>query len=281
MASVSAEALHAALPLIVLALVALAIVGALVGQPWLRERRRSALRARPFPAAWRRILRDRVPLVARLPPDLQIRLRRHVLVFLAEKPFIGCQGQAITDEVRVTIAAHACLLLLGQERPGYYPRLRQVLVYPDAFVVQRERPVGAGLVQEQRRTMVGESWGEGQVILSWAEVAASAADPGDGRNVALHEFAHQIDQDKGAADGRPWRPGAARRRRWAAVMEAALQRLRQESSTVIDAYGATEPAELFAVVTEVFFERPRELAAEAPAVYAELAGLYGVDPTAW
>ena len=277
----SAEALHAALPLIVLALVALAIVGALVGQPWLRERRRSALRARPFPAAWRRILRDRVPLVARLPPDLQIRLRRHVLVFLAEKPFIGCQGQAITDEVRVTIAAHACLLLLGQERPGYYPRLRQVLVYPDAFVVQRERPVGAGLVQEQRRTMVGESWGEGQVILSWAEVAASAADPGDGRNVALHEFAHQIDQDKGAADGRPWRPGAARRRRWAAVMEAALQRLRQEPSTVIDAYGATEPAELFAVVTEVFFERPRELAAEAPAVYAELAGLYGVDPTAW
>ena len=277
----SAEALHAALPLIVLALVALAIVGALVGQPWLRERRRSALRARPFPAAWRRILRDRVPLVARLPPDLQIRLRRHVLVFLAEKPFIGCQGQAITDEVRVTIAAHACLLLLGQERPGYYPRLRQVLVYPDAFVVQRERPVGAGLVQEQRRTMVGESWGEGQVILSWAEVAASAADPGDGRNVALHEFAHQIDQDKGAADGRPWRPGAARRRRWAAVMEAALQRLRQEPSTVIDAYGATEPAELFAVVTEVFFERPRELAAEAPAVYSELAGLYGVDPTAW
>ena len=277
----SAEALHAALPLIVLALVALAIVGALVGQPWLRERRRSALRARPFPAAWRRILRDRVPLVARLPPDLQIRLRRHVLVFLAEKPFIGCQGQAITDEVRVTIAAHACLLLLGQERPGYYPRLRQVLVYPDAFVVQRERPVGAGLVQEQRRTMVGESWGEGQVILSWAEVAASAADPGDGRNVALHEFAHQIDQDKGAADGRPWRPEAARRRRWAAVMEAALQRLRQEPSTVIDAYGVTEPAELFAVVTEVFFERPRELAAEAPAVYAELAGLYGVDPTAW
>ena len=277
----SAEALHAALPLIVLALVALAIVGALVGQPWLRERRRSALRARPFPAAWRRILRDRVPLVARLPPDLQIRLRRHVLVFLAEKPFIGCQGQAITDEVRVTIAAHACLLLLGQERPGYYPRLRQVLVYPDAFVVQRERPVGAGLVQEQRRTMVGESWGEGQVILSWAEVAASAADPGDGRNVALHEFAHQIDQDKGAADGRPWRPEAARRRRWAAVMEAALQRLRQEPSTVIDAYGVTEPAELFAVVTEVFFERPRELAAEAPAVYSELAGLYGVDPTAW
>ena len=275
------SAFQAALPMIVLALVALAIVGALVGQPWLKERRRSLIRARPFPAAWRRIMRNRVPLAARLPSDLQIRLRRHILVFLAEKPFIGCQGQAITDEVRVTIAAHACLLLLGQERPDYYPRLRQILVYPDAFVVNRERPVGAGLVQEQRRTMVGESWGVGQVILSWAEVTTSATDPADGRNVAIHEFAHQIDQDKGAADGRPWRPGAARRRNWAAVMDAALQRLRQEPSTVIDAYGATEPAEFFAVVTEVFFERPRELAAEAPAVYSELAGLYGVDPTAW
>jgi Mlc titration factor MtfA (ptsG expression regulator) len=197
----SADAVTAALPMLVLALVALAIVGSLVGQPWLKERRRAQIRARPFPAAWRRILRQRAPIVARLPSDLQIRLRRHIQAFLAEKPFIGCQGQAITDEVRVTVAAHACLLLLGQKRPDYYPRLSQVLVYPDAFVVNREQPVGAGLMQEQRRTMVGESWGVGQVILSWAEVKAGAVDPTDGRNVALHEFAHQIDQDKGVADG--------------------------------------------------------------------------------
>ncbi len=277
----SADASYSALPLIILTLVALGIVGALVGQPWLTERRRARIRARPFPAAWRRILRHRVPIVARLPPDLQIRLRRHMQVFLAEKPFIGCNGQAITDEVRVTVAAHACLLLLGDERPDYYPRLRQVLVYPDAFVVSRERPVGAGLLQEQRRTMVGESWGEGQVILSWAEVTAGAADPSDGHNVALHEFAHQIDQDKGAADGRPWRPSAAKRRRWSAVMDEAFTRLRAEPSTVIDPYGASEPAEFFAVVTEVFFERPLELAAEVPNVYAELAGLYGLNPIGW
>jgi Mlc titration factor MtfA (ptsG expression regulator) len=277
----SAAAIYSALPLIILVLVALGIVGGLLGQPWLKERRRAQIRARPFPAAWRRIVRRRVPIVARLPSDLQIRLRRHMQVFLAEKSFIGCNGQAITDEVRVTVAAHACLLLLGHERPDYYPRLRQVLVYPDAFVVNREHPVGAGLLQEQRRTMVGESWGVGQVILSWAEVTASAADPTDGRNVALHEFAHQIDQDKGAADGRPWRPSAAKRRRWAAVMDAALQRLRQEPSTVIDAYGASEPAEFFAVVTEAFFERPLALAAQAPEVYAELAGLYGVNPKGW
>jgi len=277
----TAEVVYAALPIVLLAIVALLTVTALVAQPWLKERRREQLRARPFPAAWRRILRQRVPVVARLPSDLQRRLKGHVHVFLAEKPFIGCQGQAITNEVRITVAAQACLLLLGHERPDCYPRLRQVLVYPDAFVVNRERPLGAGLMQEQRRTMTGESWTQGQVILSWAEVVAGAADPSDGRNVTLHEFAHQIDQDTGVADGRPWRPSSAKRQRWSTVMDEAFERLRNAPSAVIDGYGASEPAEFFAVVTEVFFERPQDLAAEAPDVYGELAALYRVNPIAW
>jgi Mlc titration factor MtfA (ptsG expression regulator) len=256
-------------------------VGALIAQPWWTERRRARLRAMPFPSAWRRILRRRVPLVARLPAELQLRLKGHIQVFIAEKPFIGCQGQRIGDEVRVTIAAQACLLLLGHERPDCYPRLRQILVYPGAFVVDREKPLGAGLVQEQRQTLAGESWGQGQVILGWAEVVAGAADPTDGRNVGLHEFAHQIDQDTGVADGRPWRPSAAKRRRWARVMAEAFARLRNEPSTLIDAYGASDPAEFFAVVTELFFERPRELEAEAPAVYGELAELYRLNPAQW
>jgi Mlc titration factor MtfA (ptsG expression regulator) len=119
------------------------------------------------------------------------------------------------------------------------------------------------------------------VVLSWTEALAGAADAGDGRNVVLHEFAHQIDQDSGMADGRPWRPSAAQRSRWAAVMGSAFERLRHEPSALIDAYGATDPAEFFAVVTEVFFERPAELADEAPAVYRELALLYGTNPMAW
>jgi hypothetical protein len=119
------------------------------------------------------------------------------------------------------------------------------------------------------------------VVLSWADVVAGAADAADGRNVVLHEFAHQIDQDTGVANGQPWRPTVAQRRRWADTMGAALERLRQEPSTVIDAYGASDPAEFFAVVTEVFFERPRELATEAPAVYRELADLYRVHPLVW
>ena len=256
-------------------------VAALWSRPWRIERRRARLRAQAFPAAWRRILRRRVPAVARLPADLQRRLKGHIQVFVAEKPFIGCQGQAITDEVRVGIAAGACLLLLGHERPDYYPRLRQILVYPDTFVVQREQALGAGLVQPQRRVTSGESWTQGQVIISWADALAGAADPDDGQNVVLHEFAHQIDQDKGIADGRPWRPSARARRRWAQVMGSAFEQLRRQPSDVIDAYGASDPAEFFAVVTELFFERPRALADEAPEVYAELAALYLVQPLSW
>ena len=267
--------------MLVVAAAVLVAVGAFLLQPRWIQHRRQRIRARPFPQAWRRILRRHLPIMARLPPGLQLRLKGHIQAFIAEKPFIGCRGQVITDEVRVTIAAHACLLLLGHAKPDYYPRLRQVLVYPDAFLVDRERPLGAGLVQEQRHTLSGESWTQGQVILSWADVLAGAADPADGRNVALHEFAHQIDQDTGAADGRPWRPTSHMRRRWATVMGEAFERLRSEPSTLIDAYGASDPAEFFAVVSEVFFERPRELQQEAPAVYDELARLYGVDPMQW
>jgi Mlc titration factor MtfA (ptsG expression regulator) len=266
--------------LIVVALTLLGVV-ALIAQPWWTVRRRAQIQAKPFPAAWRAILRRRVPAVAQLPADLQRALKRHIQVFVAEKPFIGCHGQAITDDLRITIAAQACMLLLGQARTDYYPRLRQILVYPDAFVVQGERTLGPGWVQERRHVLSGESWGQGQVILAWSEVLAGAADPADGRNVVLHEFAHQIDQDSGAADGRPWLASPARRRRWAEVMGTAFERLSDEPSTVLDAYGASDPAEFFAVATETFFERPQALVEEAPEVYRELAELYGLNPVQW
>jgi MtfA peptidase len=110
---------------------------------------------------------------------------------------------------------------------------------------------------------------------------AGSADPDDGRNVVLHEFAHQIDQDSGDADGQPWRADAAARWRFAAVMEAAFARQQAQPSSVMDAYGSSAPAEYFAVATESFFERPRALADEAPQVYAELARLYWLNPAAW
>jgi MtfA peptidase len=279
--SMNETALVSAWPVIAMASSAALGVLALISKPWRLEQQRKQLRTRPFPSAWRRILRRHVPMVARLPTHLQLRLKRHIQVFIAEKPFIGCQGQAINDEVRVTIAAQACLLLLGHETPAFFPRLKEILVYPGAFVVDREQALSGGVMREQRQALSGESWSQGRVVLSWADAMAGAADPHDARNVVVHEFAHQIDQDDGTANGRPWRPTAPLRRRWQCVMDAAFQRLQHTPSTVIDAYGATDPAEFFAVASEVFFERPADLAAEAPEVYREFSALYGLNPAQW
>lgn len=226
--------------------------------------------------------------MARLPADLQQRLKQHILVFLADKPFVGCAGQVITDEVRVVVAAQACLLLLGRADAEVYPKLHQVLVYPGAFAVQASQAADGGVVHEQRQALAGQSWAHGQVVLGYADVLAGAVDPGDGQNVVLHEFAHQVDQDKGVADGRPWLPGRARRRRWAMVMDDAFWRAQHQAdlsaapaTNLFGAYAATAPAEFFAVATELFFERPQALADAEPAVYRELAGLYQVHPAGW
>lgn len=255
----------------------------LVEPAWAAWRRRQ-LRRQPFPAAWRRILRRRVPIVRRLPPMLLHRLQRHILVLLAQTPIIGCAGQVVNDEVRVTIAAQAALLLLG--RPdGRFQRLRQVLVYPGAFVVDRVRPDGVGVVQEQRAVLAGESWQQGQVILSWDDVVSGAAVPDDGRNVVVHEFAHQLDQETGHANGAPFLGSREHYDGWANTLQAEFEQLREQlvrgESTLIDPYGATDPAEFFAVVSELFFELPTPLATAHPALYEELQRYYRVDPRAW
>ena len=264
-----------------LAVAVLLGVAWLASGPWRQAQRRARLRAKPFPADWRRILRQQVPLVARLPADLQHRLKGHVQVFLAEKPIIGCQGQLVDDAVRLSIAAQACLLLLGAPAPAYFPGLRQVLVYPGGFWVNRTRRDAGGVQQHQVQALAGESWQQGQVILSWPDTRAGAARPEDGDNLVVHEFAHQIDQDKGLADGRPWRRSRADRQRWDIVMGAAYQHHRQHPSELLGDYAATDPAEFLAVATERFFERPAALSAEWPGVYAELAKLYRVNPLNW
>jgi hypothetical protein len=268
-------------PLVLLALTLGAVGMSLLAQPWWTRRRHRQLRTQPFPRAWGRILQRRVPMVQRLPARLRRRLLGLIQVFVADKPFIGCAGLVIDDEMRVTIAAQACLLLLGQRGDACYPRLRQVLVYPDAFIVQRRQSLPGGVVSEQPQALAGESWAQGQVILAWTEVLAGAADPADGRNVVLHEFAHQIDQDGGDADGRPWQRDEASRQRWAAVMDEGLARLREAPSDTLDAYGRTDPAEYFAVASEAFFERPQALREVARPLYEELARLYRLDPAAW
>lgn len=255
----------------------------LMARPWLVAWRRR-IRSRPFPAAWQAILRSRVPLASRLPAALRTQLEEIIQVFLAEKSFVGCDGLAITDEMRVTIAAQAGLLLLNRPNHGY-PGLHEILVYPGPFIVNRLRRDAIGLLQDETRVLAGESWARGQVVLSWPDVLEGAADEHDGRNVVIHEFAHQLDQEKGYANGAPDLVGFQRYPRWSRVLAqeyGALQgRLANQESTLLDPYAATDPAEFFAVCSEVFFERPRQMASEHPALYDELSRYYRTDPRAW
>lgn len=267
--------------LVAVLVIAAAVLAALLFGPRYTAWRRERARRGAFPEAWRAILRRNVAAYRALPPDRRGKLEELVRVFLAEKSFIGCAGQAIDDEVRLTIAAQACLLLLGRER-GFFPRLGTVLVYPGAFLVERIRPEPSGVLQEHRQVLTGESWTNGQVVLSWQDVLEGGRIGDDGRNVVIHEFAHQLDQEKGYANGAPM---DAVRRSWAQVFSREYAVLQQRATmgepTLIDPYGATAPEEFFAVASEVFFERPQALAEQHPALYSELARYFALDPRAW
>ena len=272
------------MPALLLVLAALLFIAWLLSQPYRLARKRQKIQAQPFPDDWRAILKRRVPYVRAMPADLQLQLKKHIQVFLAEKAFIGCGGLAMTDDIRVTVAAQACLLLLN--RPGgYYPQLRQILVYPGGFVVQRAHTDGSGILHQGHQALSGESWSDGQVILSWQDTLAGAANPHDGQNVVIHEFAHQLDQETGAANGAPALARREHYARWAEVLGAefnALQgRAAQAQPSLFSDYGATDPAEFFAVISEVFVEQPQRLADEHPQLYRELSQLYRLDPLSW
>jgi len=272
------------LPALIVSSLALLLVIWLLGQPWLTERRRERVRKQPFPEAWRAILKRRVPIVRTLPADLQLELKRHIQVFLAEKAFIGCDGLTISDEIRLTIAAQACLLILKRPR-GYYPKLREIVVYPRSFVVEREHTDGIGVAHHARQVLAGESWERGQVVLSWHDTLEGAATPDDGQNVVIHEFAHQLDQETGHANGAPMLVRRAHYAQWSRVLAAEFRHLKgmialQQESLFSD-YGASDPAEFFAVISEVFFEQPARMADEHPELYQQLVLFYDLDPRAW
>ncbi len=272
------------MPLIVLSSFVLLLIVWWLTQPVRLAHRRRQLAAQPFPAAWREILKRNVPLVRSLPADLQLKLKKSIQIFVGEKNFIGCGGLRITDEIRVTVAAQACLLVLGHQA-YFYPKVHEILVYPDAFVVNRVYTDSVGVLQNQSQVLSGESWAHGQVILSWSDARDGAAVADDGRNVVIHEFAHQLDQANGYANGAPDLVSQARYQRWSRVFGAEFVRLQESLASgegaLLDRYAATSPAEFFAVSSEVFFEQPRYMAAELPAVYGELVGFYRLDPLSW
>jgi Mlc titration factor MtfA (ptsG expression regulator) len=272
------------LPMLIMACAALLFVLWLLWQPRFTEWRRQRWRHQPFPDAWRTILKKRVPYVRALPADLQLQLKKHIQVFVAEKAFIGCGGLVMTDEIRITIAAQACLLILNRPT-DYYPKLRQILVYPSAFLVNRSHTDEAGVQQDHRQALLGESWSQGQVILSWDDAVEGAAVVDDAQNVVIHEFAHQLDTEKGYANGAPILPGRQRYERWSRVMGNEFNKLQQQAHlqqpSLFNHYGATNPAEFFAVACETFFEQPHELADQHPELYQELCDFYRINPLSW
>jgi len=291
MPEVNTPALSHLLALSFFAVLLLSTAAWLLGPPLWRAWRRERVRRQAFPAAWREVLRRRWPAFARLPTPIQLQIKKHAQVLVAEKPFIGCDGLVVSDEMRVLVACQAALLLLHR-RAGYFAGLREVLLYPGPFVVERMAQEANGLSTASRRALVGESWQQGRVILSWPDVLAGAADPTDGHNVVIHEFAHQLDQQKGHANGAPWMGRAERQARWAAVMGTEFAALRRrlangvtgetdQGKEIIGAYAATDEAEFFAVTSELFFERPAALARLHPALYGELSSYYCSDPLLW
>lgn len=252
---------------------------------WFTERRRRHILETPFPPAWRAVIERNVAHWALLDDDERERLCELVQVFVAEKHWEGCGGLDLTDEIKVTIAAEACLLLLGRDH-GLYNDVESILVYPST-VVPPERPQGFFALSMQAREepmpLLGEAHQGGPVILVWDAVRRGARNPGDGRNVVFHEFAHKIDMLDGDADGTPPLPDRAHRLDWANVCSEVYLALKDkdpETRRVLDPYGATNEAEFFAVATESFFERPVALQSSLPPLYDLLAGFYRQDPAA-
>jgi Mlc titration factor MtfA (ptsG expression regulator) len=237
---------------------------------------------REFPAHWRTWLRESVPLTTRLPESLRQRHEALVLEFIAKKPFLGCAGFEVTEEVRVVVAGHACLLILARGL-GAYAHVRQILMYPGEFAARRSAIGMDGVVQEHVQVMHGESSSLGHVVLSWADIQH----PGDaGHNLVVHEFAHQLDQAKGAANGAPFTVASkARRERWAEVMSREFRQHQVNAQfgeqTLLSHYGATNPSEFFAVCAEVFFELPQAMKYVHPSLYGELKSYFRLDPADW
>lgn len=260
------------------------ICAVILGKWYFRGVRRKRLMATPFSSGWEEIIVRNVPLYARLPASLKHRLHGHIQVLLAEKHFEGCGGLEMTDEIKVTIAAQASILLLNRN-PRYYPGLDSILVYPSTFLSDTIQYLGDHVYIEEQAAHLGESWRRGALVLAWDSVKRGGMDVSDGQNVVLHEFAHQLDQEDGEADGAPVLERGALYAAWARILRKEYKRLqtkvRSGLKTVMDEYGATHPAEFFAVATETFFEKPHAMKRRHPELYEVLKEYYKLNPMEW
>jgi Mlc titration factor MtfA (ptsG expression regulator) len=250
-----------------------------------RERRREEIRRQPFPEAWLAYLDDHVAHYALLDEAEAARLRDDLRFFIAEKRWEGGAGSEVSEEMQVTIAAQACLLLVGWEdarrRGDLFPNVETIIVYPSGYRARRQRRSGVVETVEME-SMLGEAWeGNWPVVLAWDGVRSGGEDNHDGHNLVLHEFAHKLDMIHGGADGVPRLSSAAEYEEWARVMSEAFRRLRfyvwEGRESVLDGYGAENEAEFFAVATEAFFEKPIQMEEYEPDLYTALKGYYQQD----
>lgn len=271
-----------------MAILTLLLLTALLIAWWLHgDKLRAAYyrrREKPLTDHQRRQLAKDMPLYPRLPLAQRRKLEGLMVSFLSRVDFIGCEGLAVTDRMRLLVSAQACLLLIGRDEPAY-PTVHSVYLFEDSFVNKAPHYLPGGVVDTQGKHLAGESWEDGRVILSWAGCLHAAAQPFDGENLVVHEFAHQLDQAKGLATGAPLQQSLPDAKRWQATFQEAYQRhclaVRGGFYGLIDPYGATDPAEFFAVLSELFFERGADLAEAEPDIYRLLVAFYGLDTRSW
>lgn len=254
---------------------------------WFTKRRRRKIIQTPFPSAWEDILRRNFAPFNLLSPEAQEQLRNLIKVFVTEKIWAGCGGIELTDEIRITIAAMACLLILNINH-NYYENVETILVYPEDVVLP-ERPIGffetVTAPMEPEGPVTGQAFEQGPLILVWDAIMTSIEEPGCGYNVVYHEFAHMLDMRDGIADGTPLLSNRAKYRDWARICSHEYLKLLRDvekgKRTFLDEYGATDEVEFFAVATEHFFDQPVQMIKTAPELYHILKDYYHQDPAQW
>jgi MtfA peptidase len=249
---------------------------------WLTEHRRKHLLEQPFPDPWRAYLEVNVAAYSLLDAAEQQRLRDLAQVFIAEKHWEGCGGLVLDDEMKVTIAGSACLMILGRDH-DLFAKVVSILVYPSGVYMRQPLPLHRVLTApiSADTPVWGLSMRGGPVVLAWDSVQKGARDPHDGRNLVFHELAHKIDETDGVSDGTPLFESPAERHRWAAAFTEAFAahkaRAERGEPSLLRDYAITNEAEYFAVATEVYFEQPNEMRDALPDVYAAMLAFYRVD----
>ncbi|PIK14803.1 M90 family metallopeptidase [Halobacteriovorax sp. JY17] len=252
---------------------------------WFKNRRRKKYLEMEFSKEWLDILNKEMPLYITLNEQDKRELEATLKILYHEKEFIGAHGLLVTEEMKVLICAEASLLLLHRPK-DYFPNVNTIVIYETTFCSEIRQPLAGGFSLSKKEARIGESNHHTKtVVLAWDSVKGQALNPHSGRNVVLHEFAHQLDSETGIVNGAPRLSSNSSYRAWANIMSSEFNHLKDDikhhHKTFIDQYGATSGAEFFAVITESFFEKPITFKRKHPDLYDQLQGFYKQDPTSY